>query len=590
MVFVQKAKIMLYSVCVTLIIIFFSEKGAAYQVASTSDSVVFTCQELLGRPAAYSIVLTLCTDKDIELYVEYGIIPSAYANQSAVYTIQAGIPATISITPLIPDMKYYYRVRYRTIGVMEYSARGEHTFHTARSSNSSFVFAIEADPHLDTATSPELYMKTLTNILDAGPDFLIDLGDTFMSDKLPVKTSQEVLARHLLLRSFFDTLCHSVPLMLVLGNHEGELGWLLNGTSNNLAVWATNIRKKYYPNPFPDGFYSGDTAQFNFVGVRQDYYAWEWGNTLFIVLDPYWNTTRKPTMSKNMWDWTLGRVQYDWFHKTLANSTAKFKFVFAHQIIGGIDTEGRGGIEAVPFYEMGGLDSTGLWAFAVNRPGWPKPIHQLMVDYRVCAFFHGHDHVYVKQELDGIVYQELPQPAYYNFANPTKSYSNSSQAALYGYTHGVILPSSGYLRVTVSDTTATVDYVRSYLPIHETNIRHNGEVSYSYVLKDSNTGLFVGQSEFSSDDFVLSQNYPNPFNSTTVISYQMPFLRGVGGSLVSIKVYDLLSREVAVLVQGIKQAGTYEVQWDASAFSSGIYFYRLMAGDRVLTQTMVLLK
>jgi hypothetical protein len=159
------------------------------------------------------------------------------------------------------------------VGMGEFSVREEHTFHTARSAGSPFVFAIEADPHLDEATSPDLYKRTLVNISGGNPDFLIDLGDTFMGEKLPVINQEELAKRYLLLRTFYDTLCHSVPLMLVQGNHDGELGWLLNGTPDNTAVWASNIRKSYYPNPLPDGFYSGDTTQVSFVGLRQNYYG-----------------------------------------------------------------------------------------------------------------------------------------------------------------------------------------------------------------------------------------------------------------------------------------------------------------------------
>jgi hypothetical protein len=68
----------------------------------------------------------------------------------------------------------------------------------------------------------------------------------------------------------------------------------------------------------------------------------------------------------------------------------------------------------------------------------------------------------------------------------------------------------------------------------------------------------------------LSQNYPNPFNPTTVMSYQLPVT-----SYVSLKVYDMLGRAVAVLQDGMKEAGTWTATFDASKLSSGIYFSRL---------------
>ncbi|GEM_PF-1795870 len=83
----------------------------------------------------------------------------------------------------------------------------------------------------------------------------------------------------------------------------------------------------------------------------------------------------------------------------------------------------------------------------------------------------------------------------------------------------------------------------------------------------------------------LSQNYPNPFNPTTAMSYELPV-----ASSVKLVVYDLLGHEVAVLVNEKKPAGRYSVTWDASRFSSGVYFYRLQCGQYVETKKLSLLK
>ncbi|HDQ44091.1 MAG TPA: T9SS type A sorting domain-containing protein, partial [bacterium] len=85
--------------------------------------------------------------------------------------------------------------------------------------------------------------------------------------------------------------------------------------------------------------------------------------------------------------------------------------------------------------------------------------------------------------------------------------------------------------------------------------------------------------------FNLSQNYPNPFNPTTMISYTIP-----AASEVRLSVYDILGREVAVLVDENKTAGAHEVLFDGMSLSSGLYFYRLQAGDQVKTQKMMMLK
>lgn len=86
-------------------------------------------------------------------------------------------------------------------------------------------------------------------------------------------------------------------------------------------------------------------------------------------------------------------------------------------------------------------------------------------------------------------------------------------------------------------------------------------------------------------NFVLSQNYPNPFNPSTIISYQISAI-----SKVSLKVYDVFGSEVATLVNKVQPAGNYNINFDASRLSSGVYFYRIIAGDFIQTKKMILLK
>jgi hypothetical protein len=92
--------------------------------------------------------------------------------------------------------------------------------------------------------------------------------------------------------------------------------------------------------------------------------------------------------------------------------------------------------------------------------------------------------------------------------------------------------------------------------------------------------------------FELSQNYPNPFNPTTSIQYTIPVgtLSEVEVQNVSLKVYDVLGNEVATLVNGYQSPGIYNVNFDASSLSSGLYFYKLAAGNFSQTNKMILLK
>ena len=83
----------------------------------------------------------------------------------------------------------------------------------------------------------------------------------------------------------------------------------------------------------------------------------------------------------------------------------------------------------------------------------------------------------------------------------------------------------------------------------------------------------------------MEQNYPNPFNPVTTISYYLP-----QEEFVILKVYDILGREVATLVNEEKHAGNYKVVFNGNNLSSGVYFYRLQAGSFVSTKKIILMK
>jgi hypothetical protein len=87
------------------------------------------------------------------------------------------------------------------------------------------------------------------------------------------------------------------------------------------------------------------------------------------------------------------------------------------------------------------------------------------------------------------------------------------------------------------------------------------------------------------EKFALLQNYPNPFNPSTKITYNIP-----QRSNVSLKIYDMLGKEIATLVNEQKEVGTYNVQFDASKLSSGVYIYSIQAGDFLVSRKMILMK
>ena len=101
--------------------------------------------------------------------------------------------------------------------------------------------------------------------------------------------------------------------------------------------------------------------------------------------------------------------------------------------------------------------------------------------------------------------------------------------------------------------------------------------------------------------FHLDQNYPNPFNPVTTIRFAIPefsalrttplsALRILGGDPVTLKVYDILGKEIATLVNDNLSPGTYSAKFDGSSFSSGVYFYKFTAGEYSETKRMLLIK
>jgi hypothetical protein len=436
---------------------------------------------LLGRPTDRSIAVSVLADSDLQAFVEYGVQTGDYTRQTSTVDVAAGIPSVLVLDSLDPGGEYRYRVRYREPGAESFAAGPEAAFHTQRRQGSAFVFAVEADPHYQD-NDPEVHRLTLANVAADHPDFLIDLGDTFMTEKLKVNdfVGAAQICRDVR-TGFFSITGPSVPLFLASGNHEAELGWDLDmgHPQDNIAVWATQARQLFYPSPVPGSFYSGSAVPDSFLQQPRDgYYAFEWGDALFVVLDPFWYTRTKP---RDGWSWTLGTDQYQWLDRTLSQSRAAFKFVFIHHLVGGsFDGIARGGKEFASYFEWGGHNKDGTWGFAEGRPFLAMPIQDLLLAHGVNVVFHGHDHFFDKQDLDAnadgvtdLVYQELPQPS-------RRATNAQALAKSYGYTEGVILDGSGHLRVTVSPTQATIQYVRAVLPVDESPRLTNRMVSYTY--------------------------------------------------------------------------------------------------------------
>ncbi len=166
------------------------------------------------------------------------------------------------------------------------------------------------------------------------------------------------------------------------------------------------------------------------------------------------------------------------------------------------------------------------------------------------------------------------------------------------------------VEVKLITESANISFDLTEAKIKNLNISEEKEVSFSFdvnyniditkkdtvefLITDNHTIHLTKQFIFTytqPKEYRLEQNYPNPFNPSTKIRYAIPLLRGdERGVSVSLKVYDILGNEVATLVNEQKEAGYYEIDFNASSMASGVYIYRLVSGKFVSTKKMMVLR
>lgn len=463
------------------------QRGKREKVPGNANTIskvsVSSGNMIIGCPTNNSVTASIILEEDAEGFIEYSTERGKYNNQTAVFKTTNSEPFEINITQLKPNSQYYYRLNYRIAGEKNYSATTESWFATQKNRATSFSFGVQGDSHPEREGKmfhPDLYRQTMKHVAERKPDFYFMLGDDFNIDRLVASNTascNNVEPVYKVQRYYLGNTGTNPPLFLVNGNHEQAAKYLLNGTPENAAIQAGLARKKFFPLPAPNNFYTGNKDTIQHIGLLKDYYAFEWGNALFVVIDPYWHSEvavdNPPTAEgnkrkKDPWSITLGKEQYEWLKKTLETSTSKFKFVFAHHVNG----TGRGGVERAKYFEWGGYGQDGQWQFDRFRPGWQMPIHQLFVKNKVAIFFQGHDHIFAKQELDGVVYQSVPNPA-----DDTHTAFNKE-----AYFSGDILPNSGFLHVTVNPGDVKVEYVRSYF-MNNSQQNEDAKKSFTYTIK-----------------------------------------------------------------------------------------------------------
>ena len=351
------------------------------------------------------------------------------------------------------------------------------------------------DDHLDDADQAS-YIRALKRAVEDGPDWHLDLGDIAMfkcykflyegADKCGNIANgdgppnlKEYEGMWAMYKPWLGEGMHDVPFIHAFGNHDGEVAMSNSDACTTDGQMAAIARTKHFPNPNPitQSFYTGDDAPNSCIGgqARGSYYEFTWGDVQFWVLDVYQEVNRKPdgvgADDAQLWTNTLGAKQYKWFADTLKASTATFRFVVTHQLLGGQCDQalgatcsmGRGGAEVAHLAEWGGHGTGGDYQFdkiRTDRTAFPKPVHQLLRDHGVQLVLHGHDHVYMKQEKDGIIYQLGPQPfGARDLCNPSEKQQHG--ASYMSWDGTVCKTGGGHMRFVVkgsgAGTTKTVD-------------------------------------------------------------------------------------------------------------------------------------
>jgi hypothetical protein len=350
------------------------------------------------------------------------------------------------LSGLGPGTRYDYEI-------LASEASGERSLYmgsvvTQREAGEPFTFALITDSHIGPDLSysnqgDSSVLKQVSAEVDAAcPDFLVNLGDMLdfhiYGFNAPPPDSTGARQAYLNYRSLLgDTLGHAAHFE-VIGTWEGEDGYY---TVEELDR-SRSQRLLYMPGPRPETYVESGSPS-------EDYYAYTWGDALFIVLNVMSYTTTEHLLSYFPGvpdDWTLGASQLNWLADTLAKATSKWRFILIHHPVGG-----AAGDDIDSAYGRGG----GQAAYV----GEQAKVHQLMLEYGVQILFYGHDHVFTDMAVDGVHYT-LPgnSGAIWMFTASETGYSQ-------------FWPEYGWGRVTVSPDSVDVQFVKM-----------GGELLYEYTL------------------------------------------------------------------------------------------------------------
>lgn len=356
-------------------------------------------------------MVSLVPAEPAELFVEYGPEPGRLTERTPARTVAPDTLALFTLTGLRPGQRYAYRVRCRNASSGEdFGTRPVRHARTLRSPGAVFRFGFSTDSHIykghvrahcarELSRAPvTAFQRSLENMQREDLDFLVVGGDEVVTHsgvmrpcevdgedagRGTVRTARQAELRYRVMRRYYEQVTHSLPFFYTLGNHEGEAGFgdpegRCRHFDTTLA-YSLAARLKYLPNP--SLVYSG--------GEEGNYFAFESGDALFVILDVMRYTTVYPDSPD---DWTLGAEQLRWLEETLSRSIRPWKFLFIHHLVGGI------GLGKCYQYGQGSLRATHNDRIDGVFRGEQARVHALMKQYGAQILFHGHDHLFIAGE------------------------------------------------------------------------------------------------------------------------------------------------------------------------------------------------
>ncbi|MCP4249226.1 MAG: hypothetical protein GY778_19455 [bacterium] len=354
---------------------------------------------------------------------------------------------------------------------------------TRRAPGEKFRVALIADAHIPILPpkAAEWATANLVKMINAvrrdGVDFVAFLGDEPCTggygDGPGDITEGRTEKRWRLWRRTYSSLLSDIPSFMVLGNHDGEAGYQqqLREEPTFLQRWSTIERKRHLLNPLPDTYpeggeddgWAGDPespatggADHGNCSPLQNYFAWRWGDALFLVLDVHRYTNVGGSPPTYPEEWTLGARQMAWFQEVLSTSRARWKLVLAHHLVGGY---GYGIIRESDGRLLRNAYGRGGARFA--RVGEQGRVTELMKQHGAQLFLYGHDHIFAHQRADEIDFVCCGRPTllskrWWNTRGWREMYGDVQARGPHDF-HAAL----GYTRLTVAPDEMTVEYVRT---------------------------------------------------------------------------------------------------------------------------------